>query len=85
MNKEQTLSEWDRISDVSPAEEYAKDAEKRAAMLIGQMALIARDKDKEEDLPPESITLLSLIAKHKEFWLTNLAKRYQTLINEGKI
>lgn len=85
MNKEQTLSEWDRLSDVSPAEEYTKDAEKKAAILIGQMALIARDKDKEEDLPPETTTLLNLIAKHKEFWLINLAKRYQTLINEGKI
>ena len=85
MNKEQTLSEWDRLSEVSPAEEYTKDAEKRAAILIGQIALIARDKDKEEDLPPETTTLLNLIAKHKEFWLTNLAKRYQTLTNEGKI
>ena len=40
MNKEQTLSEWDRLSDVSPAEEYTKDAEKKAAILIGQMALM---------------------------------------------
>ena len=82
MNETQALAEWDRLVDVAPAEEASVEAKKKAALLIGRVLLIAKDKDEKELVQP---TLVNLIAKHKEFWLNALAKRYQTLIDEGKI
>lgn len=82
MNETQALAEWDRLVDVAPAEEASVEAKKKAALLIGRVLLIAKERDNEELIEP---TLVNLIAKHKEFWLRVLAKRYQTLIDEGKI
>ena len=67
---------------VQPAEEASLDAKKKAALLIGRVLIIAKEKDEKELIQP---TMVNLIAKHKEFWLDALAKRYQTLIDEGKI
>lgn len=97
MTEEQTLTEWDRLTEVAPAEEYTKDAEMKAAVLIGSIMMVASAKDKAEkeefdaieydddEEVPHIIPIMNLIAKHKAFWLKALAKRYQTLINEGKI
>lgn len=82
MNETQALAEWDRLVLVQPAEEASLDAKKKAALLIGRVLIIAKEKDEKELIQP---TMVNLIVKHKEFWMDALAKRYQTLIDEGKI
>lgn len=78
---EDTLSEWEALAKVAPAEEYTKDAEKKAAALLGRMVVVAASKDEQEN----DSFFTNVILKHKDFWRAALAKRYQTLIDEGKI
>lgn len=99
MNKEQeqALMEWEMVCSTAPTEEYTEEAEKKAAMLLGKLILLMKkrdDKDIElekdieyddDEYHPNVIRAVNLFTKHKEFWVSTLAKRYQTLINKGKI
>lgn len=97
MTENQALEEWERLTDVAPAEEPSEQAKRLAAVLVGKISLIAREKDKAEkeefdaieydddEEAPQIIPILDLVSKHKAFWIRTLAKRYQTLIDEGKI
>lgn len=78
MNNDEILDLWDEMASVQASSNAASvEALERAAALVDAFCSVAKDVGK--NVVSESVE------SHRTFFVRSIAKRYQTLIDEGKI
>lgn len=73
------LDEWDMLAEQKATEPVSDKANALAARLIGQILIGAHEHCSDFD------ELREIIVNNRELWKKFAAKRYETLISEGKI
>lgn len=78
MSNDEILDLWDEMASVRASSNAASvEALEKAADLVDAFCSVAKDVGK--DVVAESVEA------HRTFFVRSIAKRYQTLIDEGKI